>query len=231
MLSIFISPFDLSRLASGLVFCLTVMLLSVAFAENPAQTKTVPVSKVKPQTKKSKTQKTSVSELKDRKILNTIDAKREKLALAFAKLHHPELAELIQRLKKHKPREYKRAIRVLDTTLAKLDRFKNRDSERYRLTLERWEVDSRIRLLAARVSVMGSSEDKSELKSLIKQRVALHLEQLRHDHKMAENRIKKLEKSISEIEKNQESMVDAELKKVQRSIKKTGQPNKNKSKK
>ncbi len=118
MLSIFISPFDLSRLASGLVFCLTVMLLSVANAENPAQTKTVTVSKVKPQTKKSKAQKTSVSELKDRKILNTIDANQEKQALAFAKMHHPELAELIQRLKKHKPREYKRAIRALDTTLA-----------------------------------------------------------------------------------------------------------------
>ncbi|MCA9017524.1 MAG: hypothetical protein KDA77_19530, partial [Planctomycetaceae bacterium] len=163
----------------------------------------------------------------DRKNSGPIDAQREKQAIDFAKSHHPELAELIQRLKKHKPREYKRAIRDLDTTLAKLERFKKRDTERYRLTLERWEIDSRIRLLAARVSVMGSSEDESELKSLIKQRVDLQLEILKQDKQQAENRIQKLEKSISEIEQNREKLVDAEFIKLKRSIKKTGPQNKN----
>jgi len=78
---------------------------------------------------------------------------------------------------------------------------------------------------------MGSSKNKSALKTLVKQRVDLQLELLQHEYKMAENRIEKLKKSISNIEQNQESIVDTELKKVQRSIKKTGQRDKNKSNK
>ncbi|MFK7779295.1 MAG: hypothetical protein QM501_14410 [Gimesia sp.] len=227
MLSIF--PNTILRLSFGFIFCLTGSLAPLAFAENPSLSETVSITKEKTQVKKS--QKASGSENKNRKFSYTINAKREKLAIAFAKSHHPELAKLIQRLKKPNPREYRRAIRALDTTLTKLERFKKRDDERYRLTLERWEVDSRIRLLAARISVMGSSEDKSELKSLVKKRVDLQLELLRHDHKMAENRIEKIKKSISNLEKNQKSIVANELKKVQRSIRKTGQSGKNKSNK
>jgi len=228
MLSIF-KTLNLPCLTVGLIFSLIVSLAPVVYADNPSQSDTITVSKQPPHDKKSL--KVSGSENKDRKTSNSISPKREKQAIAFAKSHHPELANLIQRLKKHKPREYKRAIRDLDTTLTKLDRFKNRDGERYRLTLERWEIDSRIRLLAARVSVMGSSKDKSELKSLIKQRVDLQLELLRHDHKMAEKRIKKLKSLISDIEQNQESIVNTELKKIQRSIRKTAQPAKNKTNK
>lgn len=208
-----------------IAFCIIGMFANASDAENPAQSETVTVSSKAPESNKSS--KSSKSTIKERKAANnSIDAEREKRAIEFAKLHHPELAKLIQRLKKHKPREYKRAIRDLDATLTKLDRFKNRDSERYRLTLERWEVDSRVRLLAARVSVMGNSDDKSELKSLLKQRVDLQLELLRHDKKMAEKRLDKIEHSIKEIEQNREAFLDAELKKINRSIKKTGQKNK-----
>lgn len=192
-----------------------------AFAEDSSRSEPVTVSK-----KTSPAAKPSKTADKDRKNFNPLNAQREKLAIEFAKSHHPELAELIQRLKKHKPREYKRAIRDLDTTLTKLDRFKKRDSERYRLTLERWEIDSRIRLLAARVSVMGSSDDESELKSLIKQRVNLQLALLKHEKQQAENRIQKIKKSISEIEQNREEFVDTELKKLKRSIRKPGQQKK-----
>ncbi|QDT42886.1 hypothetical protein Pan241w_29810 [Gimesia alba] len=212
---------NLSCLIAGLVFCLCGSLVSFASAEKPAQSETVSVSKGD-----SSKGKPSKSSEKIRKNSSPLNAEREKLALDFAKSHHPELAKLIQRLKKHKPREYKRAIRDLDNTLTRLERFKNRDGERYRLTLERWEIDSRIRLLAARVSVMGSSKDKSELKSLIKQRVDLQLELLKHDQKLAEKRVQKLQKSIEEIEQNRNKFVDAEFNKINRSIKKSGQKDK-----
>ncbi|WP_339728030.1 hypothetical protein [uncultured Gimesia sp.] len=215
---------NLPCLIAGIVFCLCVSLASFARAEKPAQSKTVSVSKG--DASKAKPSKSTDSVNKNRKNSNSLNAEREKLALEFAKSHHPELAKLIQRLKKHNLREYKRAIRDLDTTLTKLERFKKRDDERYRLTLERWEIDSRIRLLAARVSVMGSSEDKSEIKSLIKQRVDLQLELLKHDQKLAEKRVQKLKKSIAEIEQNRETFVDSEFNKINRSIKKTGQQNK-----
>lgn len=209
-----------------IAFCVIIVFVYASYANDPSQSDTVSVSTKNSTSKKALSKSNSTN--KYRKASNGIDPKREKLAIEFAKQHHPELAKLIQRLKKHKPREYKRAIRDLDTTQTKLERFKTRDAERYRLTLERWEVDSRIRLLAARVSIMGSSDGKSKLKNLIAKRVDLQLELLKHDQNQAKKRVEKLQKSISEIEKDRDKYVDVEFKKINRSIKKTGQQKKNK---
>lgn len=209
-----------SRLLLLLLSCGCLLLPASVSAQNGDRSETVNISRDVSQAKAvGKTEK-------EQKSNNAISAKREKLAIEFARTHHPELADLIQRLKKHKPREYKRAIRDLDNTLTKLDRFKKRDSDRYRLTLERWEVDSRIRLLAARVSIMGSGDDQTELKSLLKQRMDLQLELLKHEKAMAEKRVQKLEKSIAEIEQNHDRLVDSELTRINRSIKKPGPSNK-----
>lgn len=209
-----------SRLLLLLLSCGCLLLPASVSAQNGDRSETVNISRDASQAKAvGKTEK-------EQKSNNAISAKREKLAIEFARTHHPELADLIQRLKKHKPREYKRAIRDLDNTLTKLDRFKKRDSDRYRLTLERWEVDSRIRLLAARVSIMGSGDDQTELKSLLKQRMDLQLELLKHEKAMAEKRVQKLEKSIAEIEQNHDRLVDSELTRINRSIKKPGPSNK-----
>lgn len=204
--------------------CGCLLLPASVSAQNGVRSGTVNVSRDASKAKESAPPKAGPE--KEQKSSNAVSAKREKLALEFARTHHPELADLIQRLKKRKPREYKRAIRDLDTTLTKLDRFKKRDGDRYRLTLERWEVDSRIRLLAARVSIMGSGDDQSELKTLLKQRIDLQLELLKHEKAMAEKRVQKLEKSIADIEQNQDKLVNSELTKINRSIKKPGQSNK-----
>ncbi|QDT88956.1 hypothetical protein [Gimesia algae] len=213
-----------SRLLLLLLSVSCLLLPAPVSAQNGAKGETVNISRDSTKAKQADTPKASPE--KEQKASNSLNAKREKLAIEFARTHHPELADLIQRLKKHKPREYKRAVRDLDTTLTKLDRFKKRDGDRYRLTLERWEVDSRIRLLAARVSIMGSGDDQSELKTLLKQRMDLQLELLKHEKAMAEKRVQKLKKSIADIEQNHDKLVDSELTKINRSIKKSGQSNK-----
>ncbi len=200
------------------------MLTPAMYGNNAPQSATGTVSSNS--LKNSKPLKKSTSTNKERKNPGGISPKREKLAFEFARKHHPELAKLIQRLKKHKPREYKRAIRDLDSTLNKLERHKKRDSERYRLTLERWKVDSRIRLLAARVSVRGGSDNQSELRTLLKKRVDLKLELLKNDRQLAEKRLEKINKSISEIENHQDKVIDAEFIKINRSIKKPVQRDK-----
>ncbi|MBN73632.1 MAG: hypothetical protein CME32_30635 [Gimesia sp.] len=199
------------------LFFLTLITGSTLSAEDPRASATVNVSK---EASKKAGDKADGAR-KEPKNAGALSPEREKQALEFARSHHPELAELIERLKKHRPREYRRAVRDLDTTLTRLERFKHRDGERYRLTLERWEVDSRIRLLAARVSIKGSDADQAELKSLLKQRVDLQLELLQHEKKSAEKRLQKLEKSISEMEQNRDQLVDAELKRIKRNLKKT----------
>ena len=205
-------------LSWGSVFCFALIACGGLAAEDPQAKETVNVSKETPA--KTGAAPKGESPKKASKNGNALSREREKQAIEFARSHHPELAKLIERLKKHRPREYRRAVRDLDNTLSRLERFKNRDGERYRLTLERWEVDSRIRLLAARVSLKGSDEDQTELKSLLKQRVDLQLELLQHDRKSAEKRLQKLEKSISDIEQNRERLIEAELKRINRGPKK-----------
>lgn len=215
-------------LIAGTLICQSLVSVSALQAEQKADSATVAVSKNDSSTAPS--DKTTESAGKKRKngaskSVSPLPDEREQEIIQFAKSHHPELAQLLQRLKKHNPRQFKRAVRDLDNTLTKLERFKKRDSDRYRLTLARWEIDSRIRLLAARVSVMGNSTDESELKSLLKQRVELQLEQLKMDQKQAETRLERLNKSISAIERDQDEFVNAELKKLKRSIQKSGQQN------
>jgi len=206
-------------LISGCVFYATVST-GLPLSAEPKASQTVNIVKEAP--KKAKEAK------KESKSSTSLSPQREKQALEFARSHHPELAELIQRLKKHRPREYKRAVRELDTTLTRLERFKDRDSDRYQLILERWEIDSRIRLLAARVSVKGTDAEKSELTSLIKQRVDLQLDMLRLEKKSTEKRLQKLDKSISEIEENRDRLIESELKKIKRTMKKSGSKTNNK---
>lgn len=194
--------------------------MSLPLSAEPKASQTVNIVKEAP--KKAKEAK------KESKSATSLSPQREKQALEFARSHHPELAELIQRLKKHRPREYKRAVRELDTTLTRLERFKDRDSDRYQLILERWEIESRIRLLAARVSVKGTDAEKSELTSLIKQRVDLQLDMLRLEKKSTEKRLQKLDKSISEIEENRDRLIESELKKIKRTMKKSGSKTNNK---
>ncbi|HAH49145.1 MAG TPA: hypothetical protein DCM07_30765 [Planctomycetaceae bacterium] len=86
-------------------------------AQNGDRSETVNISRDASQAKAAGTP--GVKPDKEQKTNNAITAKREKLAIEFARTHHPELADLIQRLKKHKPREYKRAVRDLDNTLKK----------------------------------------------------------------------------------------------------------------
>lgn len=213
-------------LIGGSLFCLSLIACGALSAENPRAAETVNVSKEAP--RKTDAAPKPEAARKAAKNANALTPKREKEVLAFARSHHPELAELIERLKKHRPREYRRAVRDLDSTLSRLERFKNRDSVRYRLTLERWEVDSRIRLLAARVSIKGNDEDQTELKSLLKQRLDLQLELLQHEKKSAEKRLLKLENSITDIEQNGDRLIESELKRINRNLKKTRSPKNNK---
>jgi hypothetical protein len=142
-------------------------------------------------------------------------------ALKFAELHHPELAELLLRLEPRNPREFDKAVRQIFIVSDRLARLKARDEARYELQLETWKLDSRIKLLAARL-VMGPDDDhEAELRNLIEQRLDLRLRQQTLDRDQLAERIRKLDESIAEAATDRDATIERELRRIRAGVKST----------
>lgn len=163
---------------------------------------------------------------------------REAAAYTFAKVNHPELADLLDRLKKSpKKRAYQRAIRQLYFDSERLARLKDFDSKsktkRYGVALKLWKLDSRIRLLTARVA-MSKGQDKelqSQLDTALKERIDLRIAQMEADHARTLERAKRLKQQIENIKSNKDKAAKQHLAKVKRGLglkrKRTRNKNKN----
>ena len=144
---------------------------------------------------------------------------REAAALKFAQLHHPELERLLARLENNNPAEYRRAIRKLYQDSERLARTAERSPDRHELELDAWKLDSRIRLLVARMSMSSDIEKlDSQLQALLQERVDLRLRQLRAERERIESRLARVTESIDEIESDPEAAALKDLQRVKRSL-------------
>ncbi|MBI1346518.1 hypothetical protein GC163_09535 [bacterium] len=133
-----------------------------------------------------------------------------KSAVAFAREHHPELADLLEQLRKNAPKEFAAAISDLDKSRQRIARNKE-SSERYRLELEEWKLNSRIRLLVARLAMGQDSAIEDELRTAIEQRTQLRLELLEEERARLQQRIEKLNEQIAQQKQRSIEQVDKEL--------------------
>jgi len=153
-----------------------------------------------------------------------------KLALAFAKQHHPELADLLEQLRKIAPKEFAAAISDLDKSRQRIERNKEK-SERYDLELEEWKVNSRIRLLVARLAMGQDSTIEADLRTALEQRVRLRLELLEEERGRLGQRIEKLDEQIAQQKSRSTEQIDKELATLLRSAADSGKrPENTKSK-
>lgn len=140
--------------------------------------------------------------------------KREAAALAFARTHHPELAELLSNLKRGNPTEYQRAIKELSAAVERITRIQERSPERYDFVLNTWKLDSRIRLLTARLVMADNPAQEAELKALVLQRNEVKLRELKLEREKVAARLKNIERDIAELEKDQTGAVQRDLQEV-----------------
>src|SRR5579883_918317 len=82
-----------------------------------------------------------------------LSPQREAEALAFAREHHPELAALIDKLRKDNRRQFDRALRELAQDRDRLVRLQKQAPAQYEFALAIWKLDSRAHLLAARMTM------------------------------------------------------------------------------
>jgi hypothetical protein len=152
-----------------------------------------------------------------------LDEAQETGAVAFAREHHPELAELLSQLKMSNRREYAQAIRELSNASTRLDRIKRQTPDRYDAALDAWKLDSRIKLLAAKSSMAEDPALEVELKDALKQRIELRLRELTAERDRLNARLKNLERQIQTIAANPAAAAEKDLDRIKASIQKDRQ--------
>jgi hypothetical protein len=153
-----------------------------------------------------------------------LSAERESEALAFAREHHPELATLIEKLRKDNRRQFDQALRQLSQDRDRLVRLKKQSPPQYDLALAAWKLDSRAHLLAARMTLSQDPALEAELKQVLRDRVDVRLKQLKFERDRLQDRLTTVNKSIQKIEVDTKAIADADLQRIKRSIAKSRRP-------
>ncbi len=149
----------------------------------------------------------------------TVTPARETKAIAFARKHHPELADLLARLKKSDPKAYEKALREVSQNAERISKMRETDAERYELSLRVWTLDSRIRLLAARSTMSNDPGTEGELRDLLRERQNVRLALLKLDRDRLQARMDRLDAQIQQLQSDPDSAVENDFARIQREIK------------
>lgn len=140
-----------------------------------------------------------------------VSAKAEAAAMEFARTHHPELANLLEQLKANAPSEYRSAILDIDKARERLEKSREKTPERAAIELAEWKVNSRIRLLVARMSMGGDSSLEADLKSALRERADLRVQLLTDERDRLRRRLEKLDDTIADHQRRAADQVEKEF--------------------
>lgn len=143
---------------------------------------------------------------------------QQKVALKFARQHHPELASLVLQLKEMDQEKYLSAVNEIHRTHERLEKIRSRSDERYEIDLELWKIDSRVRLLAARAAAGMEGETRQEIKTLLLKKNQIRLQLAQDEKKRLTSRLKKLEDQIKQYSEQSETIADQDLDRLMKSI-------------
>lgn len=146
------------------------------------------------------------------------DKDADAAAIQFARTHHPELAGLLDQLRMNAPKDYQAAIADLNRSRERLEKTRDRLPERYELELAEWKVNSRIRLLAARMAMGGDDERQAELRTALRERTDIRVKLLQDERDRTAKRLQKLDEQIADQQSQADKIVDRELTMIQRDV-------------
>jgi hypothetical protein len=131
--------------------------------------------------------------------------------LEFVREHHEELADLLDQLKASRPKEYQKAVRDLSRVRERLRLMKTTDDQRYQLELSIWKTETKIQLLAARLSMGDKSEARDQLRQALNEQIDLRLSLLKHEREVAQERVSRLDAQIEKLDKERSQVIDKQL--------------------
>ena len=159
-----------------------------------------------------------------REKLPSFTSERETAALAFVKEQHPQLIEVLERLKKIKPEEYQWAIREISGDTEQLSIVKNRDANEYAIQLEAWRLRSKVGLAAADLNAKRTEEKEQTLRNLLRLQLVNQLKQQELERERIATRLAAIDKRIAELREATEQTIDTRYQRLVK--KKSNRPNK-----
>ncbi|MEQ9411114.1 MAG: hypothetical protein RIK87_25605 [Fuerstiella sp.] len=132
----------------------------------------------------------------NRQLSGKLTSDQEDRALEFAKANHPELAELLTRLRAESPTGFARGIREVHLASQRLERFRDKHPARFEAELKSWKMDSEIRLLAAKWAMSQDPELERQIRGLLVARQQMRLDRLKLERKKLAERLSQLDRQI-----------------------------------
>ncbi|MCA9117495.1 MAG: hypothetical protein KDA79_20635, partial [Planctomycetaceae bacterium] len=139
-------------------------------------------------------------------------------ARTFAAANHPELIPLLDQLEQSSPRQYQQAVGELARSSERFHRMRQTTPGRYETALAGWKLDSRIRLLAARMSADDSPRLAEDLRHLLQERLAVRQQELKYEHDRLTTRLEQVQQLLGRIEADPAAQVERDFLKVQRML-------------
>ncbi|TWT39207.1 hypothetical protein [Blastopirellula retiformator] len=147
-------------------------------------------------------------------------ARREELAFALVRKHHPELVTLLRQLKQARPRQYDSAIRELSRVSERLDQIQERSPERYEVELELWKSKSRLQLLTAQLRMTPDDQPLRErLRETIAQQLASQRQLYELEKTRMTQRIEFLNKQLDRLDGDVETLIDQRFRSIEAAAK------------
>jgi hypothetical protein len=143
-------------------------------------------------------------------------AEREKVALAFVREHHSELAGLLEQLKTMRPEEYGRAIGELFQVSRSLEELKNRNPRQYEISLEGWKAKSKAELLGAKLISSPSPELESQLRDALEHQFDLEIRKQELLEEQLKARLSQVEKTVKRMKDDRDRRIDSRLQELQK---------------
>lgn len=136
--------------------------------------------------------------------------------IGFAGKHHPELATLLEQLRKAKSPEFGRAIRELSGQMNRLERIQERTPQRFEFELTAWKLESQTRLLLARWAMSQDPALEQQIRDLLRQRSLHRTQHLQQERQRLLDRLAVVEAQLEERAGNSELEIEEEWQRMSR---------------
>lgn len=152
----------------------------------------------------------------DKKLRAELSESDLRATMAFATEHHPELARLLEHLRKSRSNEFQRAARELNQQMQVLEKLKERNSPRYENQLKLWKEDSQIRVLVAKWSHSKDEALEQQIRHLLQQRRDTKLAQLKAERQRLSEQLQKVETQMATFSESPDLQIDREWEQLAR---------------
>ena len=138
-----------------------------------------------------------------------ISAELERKATSLVSAHLPELAPVLEKLKKSNPKQYELAIRDLAKSVRRLETAKTRDQELFEIEVEILKTQSDTRLLAAKLKVRDKKSDRDALRRAVERLHGAELQKQRYNIRETKKRLARTQQQLAAAEKRLKTLEDS----------------------